>query len=129
MPFTEHEPADHPLAIYGATKRANELMSHSYAHLFGLPCTGLRFFTVYGPWRLFNIGNNQPVQLLDYIRVLEDCLGRKAEMEMLPLQAGDVPDTWASADDLKQAVGYQPFTPVEEGVRQFVEWYRDYYGI
>jgi len=129
MPFTEHEPADHPLAIYGATKRANELMSHSYAHLFGLPCTGLRFFTVYGPWRLFNIGNNQPVQLLDYIRVLEECLGRKAEMEMLPLQAGDVPDTWASADDLKQAVGYQPFTPVEEGVRQFVEWYRDYYGI
>ena len=199
MPFTEHEPADHPLAIYGATKRANELMSHSYAHLFGLPCTGLRFFTVYGPWgrpdmalflftrkilagepiqvfnhghhqrdftfvediaegviracddvatgnphwnsdtpdpatsaapwRLFNIGNNQPVQLLDYIRVLEECLGRKAEMEMLPLQAGDVPDTWASADDLKQAVGYQPSTPVEEGVRRFVDWYRDYYGV
>ncbi|MEX0374617.1 NAD-dependent epimerase [Spiribacter pallidus] len=199
MPFTEHEPADHPLAIYGATKRANELMSHSYAHLFGLPCTGLRFFTVYGPWgrpdmalflftrkilagepipvfnhghhqrdftfvedivegvvracdnpatgnpdwdsdapdpatsaapwRIFNIGNNQPVQLLLYIRVLEDCLGRKAEMEMLPLQPGDVPDTWASADDLAAAVGYQPATPVEEGVRRFVDWYREYYGI
>jgi len=199
MPFTEHEPADHPLAIYGATKRANELMSHSYAHLFGLPCTGLRFFTVYGPWgrpdmalflftrkilagepipvfnhghhqrdftfvadivegviracdnpatghpdwdsdapdpatsaapwRIFNIGNNQPVQLLQYIQVLEQCLGRKAEMEMLPLQAGDVPDTWASAEDLHQAVGYQPTTPVETGVRQFVDWYRDYYDV
>ena len=199
MPFTEHEPADHPLAIYGATKRANELMAHSYAHLFGLPCTGLRFFTVYGPWgrpdmalflftrkilagepipvfnhghhqrdftfvedivegvvrasdhiatgnpywdsnrpdpatsaapwRLFNIGNNQPVQLLDYIRVLERCLGREAKMEMLPLQAGDVPDTWASADDLQQAVGYQPSTPVETGVRRFVDWYRAYYQV
>jgi len=199
MPFSEHEPADHPLAIYGATKRANELMAHSYAHLFGLPCTGLRFFTVYGPWgrpdmalflftrkilagapiqvfnhghhqrdftfvgdiaegiiracdkpaaanpnwdsdapdpatsnvpwRIFNIGNNRPVQLLDYIRVLEECLGRKAEMEMLPLQPGDVPDTWASADDLADAVGYQPTTPVETGVRRFVDWYRDYYGV
>ena len=199
MPFTEHEPADHPLAIYGATKRANELMAHSYAHLFDLPCTGLRFFTVYGPWgrpdmalflftrkilagepipvfnhghhqrdftfvddivegviracdhpatgnpnwdsqhpdpatsaapwRLFNIGNNQPVQLLHYIEVLEECLGKKAAMEMLPLQAGDVPDTWASADDLKAAVGYQPATPVEVGVRRFVEWYREYYGV
>ena len=198
MPFTEHEPADHPLAIYGATKRANELMAHSYAHLFDLPCTGLRFFTVYGPWgrpdmalflftrkilagepiqvfnhghhqrdftfvediaegviracdnpatgnpdwnsdapdpatsrapwRIFNIGNNRPVQLLDYIRVLEECLGKKADMEMLPLQPGDVPDTWASADDLAESVGYQPSTPVEEGVRRFVEWYRAYYG-
>ena len=199
MPFTEHEPADHPLAIYGATKRANELMAHSYAHLFGLPCTGLRFFTVYGPWgrpdmalflftrkiladepipvfnhghhqrdftfvedivegviracdhpatgnpdwdsqhpdpatsaapwRIFNIGNNQPVQLLHYIEVLEACLGKKATMEMLPLQAGDVPDTWASADDLNAAVGYQPATPVETGVRRFVDWYRQYYGV
>lgn len=199
MPFTEHEPADHPLAIYGATKRANELMAHSYAHLFGLACTGLRFFTVYGPWgrpdmalflftrkilagepipvfnhghhqrdftfvddivegviracdhpaagnpnwdsqhpdpatsaapwRIFNIGNNQPVQLLHYIEVLEECLGKKATMEMLPLQAGDVPDTWASADDLQAAVGYQPATPVETGVRRFVEWYRGYYGV
>ncbi|MEX0387217.1 NAD-dependent epimerase [Spiribacter onubensis] len=199
MPFTEHEPADHPLAIYGATKRANELMAHSYAHLFGLACTGLRFFTVYGPWgrpdmalflftrkilagepiqvfnhgrhqrdftfvedivegviracdhpatgnpawdsdapdpatsyapwRIFNIGNNQPVELLHYIRVLEECLGRQAEMEMLPLQPGDVPDTWASAHDLQQAVGYQPATPVEEGVRRFVDWYRDYYRV
>ena len=199
MPFTEHEPADHPLAIYGATKRANELMAHSYAHLFGLPCTGLRFFTVYGPWgrpdmalflftrkilagepipvfnhghhqrdftfvedivegviracdnpatghpawnsdhpdpatsaapwRVFNIGNNQPVELLRYIEVLESALGRKAEMEMLPLQAGDVPDTWASAEALDAAVGYQPSTPVEEGVRRFVDWYRDYYAV
>lgn len=197
MPFTEHEPADHPLAIYGATKRANELMAHSYAHLFGLPCTGLRFFTVYGPWgrpdmalflftrkilagepiqvfnhghhqrdftfvedivegviracdnpatgnpdwdsdhpdpatsaapwRLFNIGNNQPVQLFHYIKVLESELGLEADMEMLPLQPGDVPDTWASAKDLEQAVGYQPATSVEEGIRRFVAWYRDYY--
>ncbi len=199
MPFTEHEPADHPLAIYGATKRANELMSHSYAHLFGLPCTGLRFFTVYGPWgrpdmalflftrkilagepidvfnygnhqrdftyvkdiaegviracdqpaipnpdwdsaapdpatsnvpwRIFNIGNNQPVELRHYIAVLEDCLGRKATMNLLPLQPGDVPDTWASANDLQAAVDYQPSTPVEQGVRDFVEWYRHYYQV
>lgn len=199
MPFTEHEPADHPLAIYGATKRANELMAHSYAHLFGLPCTGLRFFTVYGPWgrpdmalfkftkaileeqpievfnhghhqrdftfvedivegvvracdhpaqpnpdwdgnapdpatsyapwRLYNIGNNRPVQLMHYIDVLERCLGREARKEMLPLQPGDVPDTWANADDLVQGVGYRPQTPVEEGVRRFVEWYRTYYGV
>ncbi|MBY5268730.1 NAD-dependent epimerase [Spiribacter salinus] len=199
MPFTEHEPADHPLAIYGATKRANELMAHSYAHLFGLPCTGLRFFTVYGPWgrpdmalflftrkilagepiqvfnhghhqrdftfvedivegviracdnpatgnpdwdsdhpdpatsaapwRLFNIGNNQPVQLFHYIKVLESELGLEADMEMLPLQPGDVPDTWASAKDLEQAVGYQPATSVEEGIRRFVAWYRDYYQV
>jgi UDP-glucuronate 4-epimerase len=199
MPFTEHEPADHPLAIYGATKRANELMAHSYAHLFGLPCTGLRFFTVYGPWgrpdmalflftrkilagepiqvfnhghhqrdftfvedivegviracdnpatgnpdwdsdhpdpatsaapwRLFNISNNQPVQLFHYIKVLESELGLEADMEMLPLQPGDVPDTWASAKDLEQAVGYQPATSVEEGIRRFVAWYRDYYQV
>ncbi|AGM41720.1 NAD-dependent epimerase/dehydratase [Spiribacter salinus M19-40] len=199
MPFTEHEPADHPLAIYGATKRANELMAHSYAHLFGLPCTGLRFFTVYGPWgrpdmalflftrkilagepiqvfnhghhqrdftfvedivegviracdnpatgnpdwdsdhpdpatsaapwRLFNIGNNQPVQLFHYIKVLESELGLEADMEMLPLQPGDVPDTWASAKDLEQAVRYQPATSVEEGIRRFVAWYRDYYQV
>jgi UDP-glucuronate 4-epimerase len=80
------------------------------------------------PWRIFNIGNNRPVQLLDYIRVLEDCLGKKAKMEMLPLQPGDVPDTWASAENLKSAVGYQPTTPVEEGISQFVEWYLGYYG-
>ncbi|PWG62955.1 NAD-dependent epimerase [Sediminicurvatus halobius] len=199
MPFSEHEPADHPLAIYGATKRANELMAHSYAHLFALPCTGLRFFTVYGPWgrpdmalfkftrailedqpievfnhghhqrdftfvediaegvvracdrpaepnpdwdgdapdaatsyapwRLYNIGNNRPVQLMHYIEVLEQCLGKEARKEMLPLQPGDVPDTWANADDLVQGVGYRPETPVEEGVRRFVEWYREYYGV
>jgi UDP-glucuronate 4-epimerase len=197
MPFTEHEPADHPLAIYGATKRANELMAHSYAHLFGLPCTGLRFFTVYGPWgrpdmalfvftqkmlageqipvfnhgdhqrdftfiddivegvvrtcdtppsgssmwdsntpdpatsaapwRIFNIGNNQPVRLLDYIRVLENCLGCDAQLQTLPLQPGDVPNTWASADDLYATVGYQPATPLEVGVRRFADWYRWYY--
>jgi UDP-glucuronate 4-epimerase len=178
MPFTEHEPADHPLAIYGATKRANELMAHSYAHLFDLPCTGLRFFTVYGPWgrpdmalflftrkilagepipvfnyghhqrdftfvedsqhpdpatsaapwRLFNIGNNQPVQLLHYIEVLEACLGKKADKTMLPLQSGDVPDTWASTHDLHAAVGYQPSTSVETGICCFVDWYKNYYG-
>jgi UDP-glucuronate 4-epimerase len=196
MPFSEHEPADHPLAIYGATKRANELMAHTYSHLFRLPTTGLRFFTVYGPWgrpdmalflftraildgtpidvfnnghhkrdftyvddivqgvvhaldhiaepnpewdssqpdpatsnapwRLYNIGNNQPVDLMRYIEVLEDCLGKKAEKNFLPLQPGDVPDTYADASELVQNVGYQPGTPVEEGVKRFVEWYREY---
>ena len=199
MPFSEHDLADHPLALYGATKRANELMAHSYSHLFGLPTTGLRFFTVYGPWgrpdmalfkftrailagepiqvfnygrhkrdftfvedivegvvracdrpaepnpqwdsdapdpatsaapfRLYNIGNNQPVELTRYIEVIEDCLGRKAERELLPLQPGDVPDTYADASELAANVGYQPATPVEEGVRRFVDWYRDYYGV
>ncbi len=198
MPFSEHEPADHPLAIYGATKRANELMAHSYSHLFRLPTTGLRFFTVYGPWgrpdmalflftraildgtpidvfnnghhkrdftyvddivqgivhavdqvananetwdsdrpdpatsnapwRLYNIGNNRPVELMHYIEVLEECLGKKAEKNFLPLQAGDVPDTYADATELVENVGYRPNTPVEEGVRRFVEWYREYHG-
>ncbi len=199
MPFTEHEPADHPLAIYGATKRANELMAHSYSHLFRLPTTGLRFFTVYGPWgrpdmalflftkaildgtpidvfnhghhkrdftyvddivqgivhaldhiatpsaawdserpdpatsnapwRLYNIGNNEPVDLMRYIEVLEDCLGKKAEKNFLPLQPGDVPDTYADASELVENVGYRPGTPVEEGVKRFVEWYRGYAGV
>lgn len=199
MPFSVTEPADHPLAIYAATKRCTELMAHSYSHLFRLPTTGLRFFTVYGPWgrpdmalflftkkilagelipvfnngnhtrdftfvddiaqgviaaldnpaqpdpawnsdnpnshtsnapwRIYNIGNNSPVKLMRYIEVLEDCLGKKAIKEMLPLQPGDVPDTFADASELVHDVGYQPNTPVEEGVRQFVEWYRGYYQV
>lgn len=199
MPFSEHQPTEHPLTLYAASKKANEMMAHSYAHLYGLPCTGLRFFTVYGPWgrpdmalflftkailageaikvfnhghhkrsftyiddivegviralddvpsgnpawdgkkpdpatslapyRLFNIGNEQPVELLRYIEVLEQCLGRKARMEMLPLQAGDVPDTEADMSELAAAVGYNPKVPVEEGVANFVRWYRDYYGV
>jgi UDP-glucuronate 4-epimerase len=198
MPFTEHEPTAHPLTLYAATKKANEMMAHSYAHLFALPCTGLRFFTVYGPWgrpdmalflftrailagepirvfnhgrhrrsftyvddivegvvrvldqppagnpawdgklpdpasslapyRLFNIGNETPVELLRYIEVLEDCLGRKAQLEMLPLQAGDVPDTEADVSALADAVGYRPSVGVEEGVARFVAWYREYFG-
>ncbi len=197
MPFSVHDNVDHPLSFYAATKKANELMAHTYASLYGLPATGLRFFTVYGPWgrpdmalftftrnilagrpievfnygrhrrdftyiddiaggvlaaldhvaqpeprwdgnapdpatsrapyRLYNIGNNQPVELMHYIEVLERCLGRKAEKKLLPLQIGDVPDTWADAEDLVRAVGYRPVTPVEEGVRRFVEWYLDYY--
>jgi UDP-glucuronate 4-epimerase len=197
MPFSEHEPTEHPLTLYAASKKANEMMAHSYAHLYGLPCTGLRFFTVYGPWgrpdmalflftrailagepikvfnhgrhkrsftyvddivegvlrtldavpagnpewngkapdpatslapyRIFNIGNEQPVELLRYIEVLEQCLGRKAQMELLPLQAGDVPDTEADVSALAAAVGYSPSVPVEEGVSRFVQWYRDYY--
>ena len=197
MPFSEHQPADHPLTMYAATKKANEMMAHSYAHLYGIPCTGLRFFTVYGPWgrpdmalflftkailaglpirvfnhgrhkrsftyiddivegvvrtldtpaaadsswdgaspdparsnapyRLFNIGNEHAVELLRYIEVLEDKLGQKAVMEMLPLQAGDVPDTEADVAELIQAVGYRPILTVEEGVGNFVDWYRDYY--
>ena len=199
MPFSEHQPTEHPLTLYAASKKANEMMAHSYAHLYGLPCTGLRFFTVYGPWgrpdmalflftrailagepikvfnhghhkrsftyiddiaegviralddvpsgnpawdgkapdpasslapyRLFNIGNEQPVELLRYIEVLEQCLGRKATMEMLPLQAGDVPDTEADMSALAAAVGYSPKVPVEEGVANFVRWYKDYYGV
>ena len=198
MPFSEHDSAEHPLTLYAATKKANEAMAHAYAHLYAIPCTGLRFFTVYGPWgrpdmalflftknilagepirvfnhgrhkrsftyvddvvegvlrtldrpatpnpawdamapdpasakapfRLYNIGNEQPVELLRYIEVLESCLGRKAVMEMLPLQAGDVPDTEADVSELAAAVDYRPKVPVEEGVARFVEWYLDYHG-
>ena len=197
MPFSVHQNVDHPLSFYAATKKANELMAHTYAHLYSLPVTGLRFFTVYGPWgrpdmalflftrnilagkpidvfnhghhrrdftyvadiaqgvvracdrvaspnpawnsdapdpgtgkgpyRLYNIGNNRPVELLEYIRTLEECLGRKAEMNLLPLQPGDVPDTWADIDDLTRDVGYTPATPVDVGIRAFVDWYLAYY--
>jgi UDP-glucuronate 4-epimerase len=200
MPFSEHKSAEHPLTLYAATKKANEQMAHGYSHLYGIPSTGLRFFTVYGPWgrpdmalflftkailegrpirvfnhghhkrsftyvddivegvvrtldrvpgrdpgwnsrspdpatsgvapfRLYNIGNERPVELLRYIEVLEQCLGRKAEMELLPLQAGDVPDTEADVSDLIANVGYRPVVPVEEGVANFVRWYRDYYRV
>jgi UDP-glucuronate 4-epimerase len=198
MPFSVHQNVDHPLSFYAATKKANELMAHTYAELYALPVTGLRFFTVYGPWgrpdmalflftrnilagrpidvfnyghhrrdftyvddiaegvvrccdriatpdpawngdapdpgtscapyRLYNIGNNRPVELLRYIEVLEQCLGREAQMNMLPLQAGDVPDTWADIDDLQRDVGYAPATTVEVGIRSFVDWYLAYYG-
>lgn len=198
MPFSEHQPTEHPLTLYAATKKANEQMAHSYAHLYGIPCTGLRFFTVYGPWgrpdmalflftrailagepikvfnhghhrrsftyvddiaegvirtldrppgrdpawrgespdpatsgvapyRLFNIGNEQPVELMRYIEVLEQCLGRKARIEMLPLQPGDVPDTEADVSDLAAAVDYRPQVSVETGIARFVDWYREYY--
>jgi UDP-glucuronate 4-epimerase len=200
MPFSEHGSAEHPLTLYAATKKANEQMAHSYAHLYGIPSTGLRFFTVYGPWgrpdmalflftkaildgqpirvfnhgrhkrsftyvddivegvvrtldrvpgkdpawsgahpdpatsgvapyRLYNIGNEQPVELLRYIEVLEQCLGKKAQMELLPLQPGDVPDTEADVSDLIANVGYRPVVPVEQGVANFVAWYRDYYQV
>ena len=199
MPFTVHHGADHPLTLYAATKKSNELMAHTYANLYGLPVTGLRFFTVYGPfgrpdmalflftkailagqpidvfnyghhkrdftyvsdivegvvramdhvaapnpkwdgdrpdpatskapYRLYNIGNQQPVELLHYIELLEECLGRKAEKNMLPMQLGDVPDTWADVEDLVADVGYRPSTPVEQGVRSFVDWYLDYYKV
>lgn len=198
MPFSEHEIADHPLQLYAATKRSNELMAHAYSHLFRLPTTGLRFFTVYGPWgrpdmalflftkailagepinvfnngehtrdftyvediaegvirasdqiaepdpewdplrpdpatssapyRIFNIGNNAPVRLMDYVAAIEEATGRKATIRYQPLQAGDVPDTFADISTLVQAVGYRPSTSVHEGVRKFVEWYRSYYS-
>ncbi|MEV8521793.1 NAD-dependent epimerase [Dyella marensis] len=199
LPFSEHRPAEHPLTLYAATKKANEQMAHSYAHLYGVPATGLRFFTVYGPWgrpdmalflftkailagepirvfnegrhkrsftyiddivegvvraldtvpgkdpawdatqpdpstsgvapyRLYNIGNEQPVELLRYIEVLEQYLGRKATMELLPLQAGDVPETEADVSSLVAAVGYRPKVSVEEGIAAFVDWYRTYYA-
>ncbi len=199
MPFSVHQNVDHPLSLYAATKKANELMAHTYAGLYGLPCTGLRFFTVYGPWgrpdmalfkftknileskpidvfnygnhrrdftyvddivegvirvtdqiatpnqawssdkpdpgtsnapyRIYNIGNQKPVELMRYIEVLEEYLGRKAEKNLLPLQAGDVPDTYADVQDLVRDVGYRPDTPIEVGVGRFVEWYRNYYGV
>ncbi|GFZ87369.1 NAD-dependent epimerase [Dyella caseinilytica] len=199
MPFSEHESTEHPLTLYAASKKANEQMAHSYAHLYGIPCTGLRFFTVYGPWgrpdmalflftkamlagepikvfnhgkhkrsftyvddiaegvvrtldvvpskseawsgdapdpassgvapyHIYNIGNEEPVELLHYIEVLEQCLGRKAKMQMLPMQAGDVPDTEADVSELVEAVGYRPQVSVETGVANFVDWYREYYG-
>ena len=197
MPFSIHQNVDHPLALYGATKKANELMAHTYSNLYNLPTTGLRFFTVYGPWgrpdmalflftraiiegktidvfnygkhkrdftyiddivegvvrtsdntatpnenwdaanpdpgtsmapyRLYNIGNQQPVELMDYIGAVEKCLGKEAEKNLLPLQPGDVPDTWADTQALADDVGYQPSTPIETGVKNFVEWYLEFY--
>ena len=197
MPFSVHQNVDHPLSFYAATKKANELMAHTYSALYQLPTTGLRFFTVYGPWgrpdmalfkftrailedkpievynygnhrrdftyiddivegvvraldktatpnpewdsedpdpgtsfapyRLYNIGNQGPIELMRYIEVLEGCLGRKAEKQLLPMQPGDVPDTWADVEALVEDVGYRPATPVEEGVKRFVDWYLSYY--
>jgi UDP-glucuronate 4-epimerase len=199
LPFSVQDSVDHPVSLYAATKKANELMAHTYSHLYGLPTTGLRFFTVYGPWgrpdmalflftrkilagepidvfnhghhtrdftyvddivegvirtldrvpepdpaydplqpnsatssapyRVYNIGNSHPVQLSHYIEVLEACLGRKAEKNLLPLQPGDVPDTSAEVSELMTDTGYRPDTSVEEGVKRFVEWYRGYYGV
>ena len=197
-PFSIHQNVDHPLSLYGATKKSNELMAHTYAHLYGLPVTGLRFFTVYGPWgrpdmalflftkkilagepidvfnngehsrdftyiddivegvvrsvdrvaapnedwsgdapdpgtsaapyRLYNIGNNKPVQLMDYIACLEKTLGKKATKNFLPMQPGDVPETYADIDDLARDIGYQPSTNIEDGIAKFIEWYREHYG-
>jgi len=199
LPFSEHQPTEHPLTFYAATKKANEAMAHSYAHLYGIPCTGLRFFTVYGPWgrpdmaffsftraiiegrpiqvfnhghhtrdftyvddivagvvasldrparpdpdwsgnrpdpatssapyRIYNIGNARPVELLRYIRLLEQAIGKTAELQMQPLQPGDVPDTLADITDLSAETGYSPETPVEIGVPRFVEWFRDHYRL
>ncbi|PIE00041.1 MAG: capsular biosynthesis protein CpsI [Thiothrix nivea] len=198
MPFSVHDNVDHPLSLYAASKKSNELMAHTYSHLYRIPTTGLRFFTVYGPWgrpdmspikfaqaisagkaidvynygkhkrdftyiddivegvirvldrpaaenrhwngekpdpanslapwRVYNIGNQQPVELLDYISALEKSLGRKAEMNLLPLQPGDVVDTFADVESLVKDVGYRPSIPVEEGIARFVRWYKEYYG-
>ncbi|MDC3396028.1 NAD-dependent epimerase [Candidatus Pelagibacter sp.] len=197
MPFSEHDSANHPLSVYAATKKSNELMAHTYSYLYQLPTTGLRFFTVYGPWgrpdmalfkftkaildekpidvfnngnhtrdftyiddivegiiktldntticnknwnskspdpatsiapwQIFNIGNNQPVQLMDYIRALEKTLGKKAKINFLPLQPGDVQDTYANVDNLKEKFNYKPSTSVINGVTNFIKWYKDYY--
>jgi UDP-glucuronate 4-epimerase len=199
MPFSVHDNVDHPVSLYAASKKANELMAHTYSHLYGLPVTGLRFFTVYGPWgrpdmslflftrnilankpidvfnyghhrrdftyiddivegvaraldrpaspnpnwsgdrpdpatssapyRLYNIGNHNPVELVSYIEVLETCLGKKAQQNLLPLQPGDVPDTYADVENLVADVDYRPSTPIESGVKRFVDWYRDYYEV
>ena len=197
LPFSEHDNVDHPVSLYAATKKANELMAHAYAHLYGMPCTGLRFFTVYGPWgrpdmalfkftkailageplpvfnhgkmvrdftyvddivegvirvtdrpaapdpdwsgekpdsarssapwRIFNIGNHRPVELMRYIELLESSLGRKAIVDLQPMQPGDVPATYADVSELAAATGFEPATTVETGVRNFVDWYRSYY--
>jgi len=199
IPFSVHDNVDHPVSLYAASKKANELMAHTYSHLYGMPTTGLRFFTVYGPWgrpdmalflftkaileghhidvfnygkmqrdftyiddvvegivrvidkipepnpdwsgddpdpsssqapyKLYNIGNNNPVELLKFIEVIEDCLGMKAKKNMLPLQPGDVPVTYANVDDLVREVGFKPNTPIEVGIAHFVEWYRSYYNV
>ena len=198
LPFSEHDSVDHPVSLYAATKKANELMAHTYSHLYGIPTTGLRFFTVYGPWgrpdmalflfakamlegrpidvynrgqmtrdftyvddivegvvrildkpatpdpafdsaapdpatgkapyRVFNIGNSQPTPLMEYIEALEDALGLVAEKNLMPMQPGDVPATSADTTALQEWVGYKPNTPVREGVRRFVEWYREFYA-
>jgi len=197
MPFSVHDNVDHPLSLYAASKKSNELMAHTYSHLYDLPTTGLRFFTVYGPWgrpdmalfkftkailagepidvfnygkhrrdftyiddivegvirvldrlapvnsdwnsdapdpgtskapwRVYNIGNNHPVELMDYIAALEKALGKKADMNLLPLQPGDVPDTYANVDDLVEQFDYKPATAVEDGVARFIDWYKDYF--
>lgn len=197
MPFSVQHNVDHPISLYAATKKANELMAHTYSYLYGIPTTGLRFFTVYGPWgrpdmalflfakailaekpidvfnygdmkrdftyiddiiegicrvipkipepnpswtgnapnpanssapyKLYNIGNNNPVELMRVIEILEECLGKKATRNMLPIQPGDVPATYADVDDLAEDVGFKPDTPIEEGIKRFVEWYKGYY--
>ena len=199
MPFSVHQNVDHPLSVYSASKKSNELMAHTYSHLYRLPTTGVRFFTVYGPWgrpdmalflftkailsnekikvfnhgqhrrdftyiddivegivrildnpathnlnwnsekpdpgssnapwRVYNIGNNRPVELMDYIAALEKALGKKAEKEFLPLQAGDVPETYANVDDLVEQFNYKPSTSIEDGINSFVSWYRDYFKV
>lgn len=198
MPFSVHDNVDHPVSLYAATKKANELMAHTYSHLYQLPCTGLRFFTVYGPWgrpdmalflftkailegrpidvfnygkmqrdftyiddivegvirvadkipqpdakwsgnkpdpgtsrapyRIYNIGNNNPVELMKFIEVLEKALGKEAAKNLLPIQLGDVPATYADVDDLIRDVGFKPATSIEDGIKRFVEWYKDYFG-
>jgi UDP-glucuronate 4-epimerase len=199
MPFAVHDPVDHPVSLYAATKKSNELMAHVYSHLYKLPTTGLRFFTVYGPWgrpdmalwlftdailagraidvfnhgqmrrdftyiddivegvvrvadctpvpnadwspltpdpassfapyRIYNIGNNQPVELMRLIAVLEEKLGKKAQLNFLPMQPGDVPETYADVSELMRNVGFRPSTPIETGVGRFVDWYRGYHGV
>ncbi|QBQ53307.1 NAD-dependent epimerase [Nitrosococcus wardiae] len=199
MPYSVHDNVDHPLSLYAASKKANELMAHTYSHLYQLPTTGLRFFTVYGPWgrpdmalfkftrnilagkpidvynyghhqrdftyiddivegvtrtldrlptpnsrwngatpdpststapyRIYNIGNHQPVELSDFIKILEECLGCEAKKNLLPMQPGDVPATYADVDDLIRDVGFHPATPIEQGIARFVTWYKDYYVV
>ena len=199
IPFSEHQNVDHPISLYAATKKANELMAHTYSHLYGLPTTGLRFFTVYGPWgrpdmalflftkailedkpiqvfnngkmrrdftyvddivqavlqasdhtaepnpdwnsdtpdpatsrapyRIYNVGNNSPVELAQFIGVLEKALSKEAKKVMMPMQAGDLPETYADIESLCQDIGFRPTTSLEEGIQRFVDWYRDYYGV
>ena len=149
LPFDERQPVNHPVSLYAASKKANELMAHTYSHLYGLPATGLRFFTVYGPWgrpdmapmlfakailagnpiRVFNIGNSQPTPLLRFIEVMEEALGCEAMKDFQPMQPGDVVATAANTAALEAWVGFKPSTPIETGVQRFANWYRSFYGV
>jgi UDP-glucuronate 4-epimerase len=127
IPFSEKDNVDHPISLYAATKKSNELMAHTYSYLYGLPTSGLRFFTVYGPWgRIYNIGNSKPVKLMDFVLAIEEATGKKAIIEMMPMQAGDVKKTWAEVKKLNNDFMYSSKTNIGLGINNFIKWFNDY---